>query len=196
MLLTLLCDGLRFLFLCLRPSPALAAENLFLRKQLALYQERYAKPRRVTNTTRRILHTNVTAHPTAQWRLQQLREAILSDHNYGFLIHDGGIIFSREFDQSVHNFGLQVHRTPVQSPKANAICERLLGMLRRECLDFVIPLTEDHCRRVLKDWVRHYNAGRPHMALGPGIPRPPSSRPGPLHAHRHRLPEHLRLVAR
>jgi putative transposase len=128
--------------------------------------------------------------------LQQLREAILSDHTYGFLIHDRDSIFSREFDQSVRNLGLQVHRTPVRSPKANAVCERLLGMLRRECLDFVMPLTEDHRRRVLKDWVRHYNAGRPHMALGPGIPRPPLSRPGPPHAHRHWLPEHLRVVAR
>jgi putative transposase len=55
MLLTLLCDGIRFLCLCLRPSPALAAENLFLRKQLALYQERHVTPRRITHTTRMAL---------------------------------------------------------------------------------------------------------------------------------------------
>jgi putative transposase len=150
----------------------------------------------IEHATHRILHTNVTAHPTTQWTLRQLREAILSDHTYGFLIHERHSIFACEFDQSVRNLGLQVLRTPVRSPQANAICERLLGTLRRECLDFVILLTEDHLRRVLKDWVRHYNAGRPHMALGPGIPRPSSSRLGPLHAHRHRLPEHLWVVAR
>jgi transposase InsO family protein len=80
-------------------------------------------------------------------------------------------------------------------PQANALCERLLGTLRRECLDFVIPLTEHHLRRLLHKWVVHYNRGRPHMALGPGIPQPPASLPAPLQAHRHRLPDHLHVMA-
>jgi putative transposase len=71
----------------------------------------------------------------------------------------------------------------------------LLGTLRRECLDFLIPLTEDHLRRLLQEWVPYYNTSRPHMSLGPGIPQPPASLPVPRQAHRHRLPEHLRVQA-
>jgi transposase InsO family protein len=99
--------------------------------------------------TRRILHVNVTAHPTALWALQQLRDAIPSDHAYRFLIHDRDSIFSPQLDQQVRHLGLRVLKTPPQSPQANAICERLIGTLRRECLDFLIPLTEPHLRCLL-----------------------------------------------
>jgi putative transposase len=139
------------------------------------------------HATRRMLHANVTAHPTAPWTLQQLREAIPSDHRYRFLVHDRDTIFSQHLDQSIRHLGLQVLKTPPRTPQANAICERVLGTLRRECLDYMIPLTEHHLRRLLHEWVQHYNAGRPHMALGPGIPP---------QTHRHRLPKHLRVVAR
>jgi len=148
------------------------------------------------HASRRILRTNVTSHPTAAWTMQQLREAIPTDHTYRFLIHDRDAIFSRDLDQRVRHLGLRVLKTPPQSPQANALCERLLGTLRRECLDFLIPLTEHHLRRLLHEWVRHYNAGRPHMALGPGIPQPPPPSSVPLQAHRHRLPTHLHVVAR
>jgi putative transposase len=283
-LLTLLYDGVRFLGLCLCPSPTLAAENLFLRKQLAMYQERHVKPRRTTSATRivlawlsrwfdwqqalavvqpttflhwhrqafrlfwrwksrpgrppiltelqalirqiardnptwgqerianelllklslcvsprtvrkymprgldpsrrnritsqrwltfvrphaqgivacdfcvvvtvtfrllyafavmehatrRILHVNVTVHPTAEWTRQQLREATPADHSYRFLIHDRDSIFSQDLDHRVRNVGLQVLKTPPRVPQANALCERLLGTLRRECLDFMV----------------------------------------------------------
>jgi transposase InsO family protein len=144
---------------------------------------------------RRILHTSVTAHPTASWTLQQLREASPADHAYRFLIHDRDSIFSQHLDHSVRNLGLTVLKTPPQSPQANALCERLIGTLRREGLDFLIPMTENHLRAVLHQWVQHYHIGRPHMRLGPGIPQLPASFPAPLHAHRHRLPTHLRVVA-
>jgi putative transposase len=148
------------------------------------------------HATRRIMHTNVTAHPTASWTLQQLREAIPAGHPYCFLIHDRDSIFSRELDHGIRNLGLRVLKTPPQTPQANALCERLLGTLRRECLDFVIPLTENHMQRLLVAWLPHYNHGRPHMSLGPGIPQPRSPLPTTLHAHRHRLPPSLRVVAR
>jgi transposase InsO family protein len=147
------------------------------------------------HATRRILHCNVTAHPTADWTLQQLREALPSEHTYHFLIHDRDSIFSQALDQHIQHLSLRVCKTPVRSPQANALCERLLGTLRRECLDFLIPLTESHLRCLLQEWVPHYNTSRPHMALGPGIPHPPPSLPVPRQAHRHQLPAHLRVRA-
>ena len=97
--------------------------------------------------TRRIVHCNVTSHPTAAWTLQQFREAIPTDHHYRFLIHDRDAIFSGDLDRELQAFGVKVLRTPVQAPKANAYCERLVGTVRRECLDFLIPLNEKHLRR-------------------------------------------------
>lgn len=120
--------------------------------------------------SRRILHCNVTAHPTAAWTLQQFREAVASDHNYRFLIPDRDAIFSTEVDAELKTFRLKVLPTPAQAPKANAYCERLIGTIRRECLDYVIPLSEKHLRKILQEWVAHYNRGRPHSSLGPGIP--------------------------
>jgi transposase InsO family protein len=150
----------------------------------------------IEHVSRRLLHVNVTAHPTAAWTLQQLRDAIPSDHHYRFLLHDRDRIFSQTLDRSIGLLALRVLKTPPHCPQANAICERVLGTLRREALDFVIPLTENHLRRILQDWVRYYNASRPHMSLGPGIPQPPPSLPVPLQVHRHRLPEHLCVMSR
>jgi putative transposase len=108
--------------------------------------------------SRRILYCNVTAHPTAEWTLQQVREAMPNEQKHRFLIHDRDSIFSAEFDQELaQGFGLRVLRTPPQSPTANAYCERLAGTIRRECLDFLIPLNERHLRRLLHEWVGHYN---------------------------------------
>ncbi len=144
--------------------------------------------------TRKLLHIHVTDHPTATWTQQQLREAIPSDHDYRFLIHDRDCIFSSQLDQSITCMGLRVLRTPYRSPKANGFCERVIGTLRRECLDFLIPLTENHLRIVLKNWLTHYNHGRPHSSIGPGIPDPPADLPVTLQKHRHRIPGHLKVV--
>ena len=123
--------------------------------------------------SRRILHCNVTAHPTAAWSVQQFREAVASDHSSRFLIHDGDSIFSTEVDDELTAFGLKVLRTPVQAPNANAYCERLMGTIRRECLDSVIPLNEKHLRTFLREWVAHYNQGGPHSKLGATHTRSP-----------------------
>jgi transposase InsO family protein len=111
--------------------------------------------------TRRILHCNVTAHPSAEWTLQQCREAISCDHLYRFLIRDRDSIFSAEVDDQLKAFGLRVLRTHARAPQANAYCERLVGTVRREYLDFMIPLGEKHLSRILAEWVTHYNQGRP-----------------------------------
>jgi putative transposase len=141
--------------------------------------------------SRKILHCNVTAHPTATWTLQQFREAIPGDHQYKFLIHDHDSIFSAMLDRELEAFGVRVLRTPVRAPQANAHCERLVGTVRRECLDFLIPLSERHLRMMLKEWVCHYNQARPHMSLGPGIPEQPMEWTTSLSRtrSRHQLPE-------
>jgi len=121
--------------------------------------------------SRRILHCNVTAHPSPEWTLQQFRQTLSGERSYRFVIHDRDAIFSADLDHELaEGFGLRVLKTPAQSPQANAYCERLIGTMRRECLDFLIPLNERHLRRSIRQWVGHYNGGRPHSSLGPGIP--------------------------
>ena len=119
--------------------------------------------------SRRLVHFNVTEHPTADWTLQQLREALPGDHDYKFLLHDRHKTFSACLDHEVESWGIQILRSPVRAPTANAHCERLIGTMRRECLDYVIPLNASHLRRILHEWSCHYNNGRPHRSLGPGI---------------------------
>jgi transposase InsO family protein len=143
--------------------------------------------------SRRLLHCKVTAHPTAGWTLQQFREAIPSDHGYRFLIHDRDTIFSEEVDEHLQAFGLKILRTPVQAPKANAYCERLMGTIRREWLDFLIPLNEKHLRRELREWVTDYHSGRPHSSLGPGIPNSPEHSRRSPRIRRHELPAACRI---
>ncbi len=129
----------------------------------------------IEHGTRRLAHVNVTAHPSADWTLQQLREVIGdNDDHHKYLIHDRDRIFANYLDDSTRALGVEVLRSPIASPKANAICERVIGTIRRECLDWVIPLSEGHLRSILKSWVEHYNGGRPHSALGPGVPDPPA----------------------
>jgi hypothetical protein len=87
-------------------------------------------------------------------------------------------------------------RTPVQAPKANAYCERLMGTIGRECLDYVIALSEKHLRTIMREWVTHYNQGRPHASLGPGVPDS-GNRPQPRpRIDGHELPADCRIRAR
>ena len=139
--------------------------------------------------SRRLVHFNVTSHPTAEWTLQQFREAIDSERDYRFLIHDRDKIYSKELDRSVRAFGVRVLKTPYRSPQANSYCERLIGSIRRECLDFLIPISERHLRRILRAWKTHYNQGRPHSSLGPGLPEPRQNLPAAIQKHRHHLPK-------
>jgi putative transposase len=120
--------------------------------------------------SRRLIHFNATEHPTSEWTLQQLREALPGDQEYKFLLHDRHKTFSAGLDEEVKRWGIAVLKSPAHTPTANAFCERLIGSVRRECLDYLIPLNESHLKRTLREWVRHYNGGRPHQSLGPGIP--------------------------
>jgi putative transposase len=151
----------------------------------------------IEHGARRLLHLNVTAHPTAAWTLQQLREAVGYEDRYRYLIHDRDSIFAKGLDESIEGLGLKVLKSPPRSPMANAICERVIGTIRRECLDWLIPLCEAHLRAILKDWRTHYNRSRPHMALGPGVPDPPPTLAlAAKQSTRYRLGEHLMIRAR
>jgi transposase InsO family protein len=142
----------------------------------------------IEHSTRRLAHINVTTNPSADWTLQQLREVVGSGGGHRYLIHDRDRIFAKYLDQSIRALGVEVLRSPVASPQANAICERVIGTARRECLDWLIPISGAHLRAILKCWVTHYNGGRPHSALGPGVPDPPRGAAiVPMSKSRHRL---------
>lgn len=145
--------------------------------------------------SRRLVHVNVTSHPTAAWTLQQFREIFAVPHVYRFVLHDRDSIYSPWLNAALAAMGVRVLRTPVQTPQANAFCERLLGSLRRECLDFLIPFGEEHLRRALRAWRLHYNRGRPHSSLGPGLPEP-GAEPLVATITGHCLPRGMRVVAR
>src|SRR5216683_1401000 len=127
----------------------------------------------IEHSTRRLAHVNVTTNPNADWTLQQLREVVGNGGGHRYLIHDRDRIFAKRLDDSIRALGVEVLRSPVASPKANAICERVIGTARRECLDWLIPVSDAHLRAILRCWVTHYNGGRLHSALGPGVPDPP-----------------------
>jgi putative transposase len=142
--------------------------------------------------SRRILHCNVTDHPTAEWTTQQFREFLTFDHPFRFVIHDRDAIFAASVDHALKGFGVRALTTPVRAPTANAFCERLVGTLRRDCLDYLIPFNQRHLRRILSEFTVHYNLGRPHSSLGPGIPEPPQDSVS-ASGHRHQLPAGYRI---
>jgi putative transposase len=144
--------------------------------------------------TRRILHWNVTEHPTAEWTVQQFRSVLTGEEPYRFIVHDRDAVFSPAVDDALRSMNLRVLKTPRRAPQANAFCERLIGTARRECLDHVIPLNERHLRKILAEWVPHYNRGRPHASLGPGIPEPPTLTVARLADHQ--IPQAHRVAAR
>ena len=151
----------------------------------------------IEHGTRRLAHINVTAHPTADWTLQQLREVVGNGGRHRYLIHDRDQIFAKHLDDSIRALGVEVLRSPVASPKANSLCERVIGTARRECLDWLIPMSEAHLRAILKCWVTHYNGGRPHSALGPGVPDPPQNQEAiPKLETRHRLAADALVLAK
>jgi transposase InsO family protein len=151
----------------------------------------------IEHGSRRLVRVAVTAHRSAAWTLRQLREVVGFDRAHQYLIHDRDSVFARSLDDSIRNLCLTVLKSPPQSPKANAICERVIGTIRRECLDWLIPLSESHLRSIRRAWAGHYNHGRPHMALGPGVPDPPSDVvPSAKSLTRHRIGERLGVRVR
>ena len=119
----------------------------------------------IDHDRRRIRHWNVTEHPNAPWIWQQMIEATAWGQQPGFLIRDRDRSDGGDFIARARRIGIETILTPVRAPNANAIAERVIGTLRRECLDHVIAVNERHRRRVLGEYVQHYNAMRPHRSL-------------------------------
>ena len=114
----------------------------------------------------------MTPNPTAAWVWRQVFEATPWGHKPRHLLRDRDAVYGRDFRARAERVGIDAIATPVRSPRANAIVERVIGTLRRECLDHIIVLDEQHLRSVLAEFVRYYNRDRPHRTLGLQTPEP------------------------
>lgn len=116
----------------------------------------------------------VTAHPTGDWTVQQARNLALTlggrFEDIRFLVRDRGSNFTASFDAVFQAAGTRIVRTAVQAPRMNAVCERLIGTLRREFLDRMLILGERHLRSVLAEYQVHYNTARPHQGIAQRVP--------------------------
>jgi putative transposase len=128
---------------------------------------------------RRILHFKVTRHPTAEWVVQQLREAFPEPGPYRYIVFDRDSTFNNEVDTFLKATGLEPKRTSVQAPWQNGIAERWVGSCRREILDHVIALDEAHLRRLMRDYVNYHHEDRIHDGLSKDTPnrRPIEQKP-------------------
>ena len=135
----------------------------------------------IAHGRRELVHVNVTSNPTAAWVWRQLIEATPWGNKPRHLLHDRDAVYGRDFRRRARRTGIDAIATPVRSPRANAVVERVIGTLRRECLDHVIVLDEQHLRSVLAEFVRYYNQDRPHRTLGLQAPEPKlRPRTGPI----------------
>jgi transposase InsO family protein len=129
--------------------------------------------------SRRVVHFGVTDSPTDAWTAQQLREAMPFGQAPKYLIRDNDSKYGATFARVAAGAGIKVLKTPVKAPNANAICERFLRSVRRECLDHFFVLSQRHLSRILKAYVAYFNQERPHQGLAQQIPIPtPQSSPG------------------
>ncbi len=127
---------------------------------------------------RRVLHFNVTENPTGRWVIQQLRETFPDEPAHRYLIYDNDSIFSAAVTRAIESFEIDPQRTAFRSPWQNGTAERFVGTVRRELLDHVVVLNEDHLRRLLREYVDYYNSERVHTAIGDApFGRPVESRP-------------------
>ena len=128
----------------------------------------------IEHGTRRMHLGGVTANPTGEWAEQQARNLAISlgerFEDFRFLVRDRGSNFTASFDAIFAASGIRILRTAVQAPRMNAICERLVGTLRREVLDRMLILDKAHLCAVLAEYQAHYNAARPHQGIGQHVP--------------------------
>jgi putative transposase len=129
---------------------------------------------------RRILHFNVTAHPTAEWTGQQLREAFPFEEVPRYVLRDRDGIFGADFTKEVRNLGIEEVLSAPRSPWQRAYIERVIGSIRRECIDHVIVFNEETLRRHMKSYVQYYHETRTHLSLEKDTPASRSVQPPDL----------------
>jgi hypothetical protein len=147
--------------------------------------------------TRRVYVSGVTANPVGEWVTQQARNLALHlaerSRVVKFLVRDRDAKFTASFDEVFHTEGIRVIKTPVRAPRANAIAERFVGSVRRECLDRSLILGRRHLEQVLAEYLAHYNDHRPHRALDQQAPEAlraapvPIDKPDPLQLRRNEI---------
>ena len=121
----------------------------------------------------------MTAHPTAPWVWRQIIQATPWNATPRFLIRDRDRSYGRDFVRRARAIGIATVLTPIQAPQANALAERVIGTIRRECLDHLIVVNERHLRGVLGEYIAYYNTARPHRSLGLRPPSGPRGLPAP-----------------
>jgi len=131
---------------------------------------------------RRVVHFNVTEHPTAVWTAQQIIEAFPEETAPRFLLRDRDQIYGEEFRQRIAGMKIEEVVTAARSPWQNPFVERIIGSIRRECLDHVIVLSENHLRRILKSYFEYYHRSRTHLSLAKDAPEPRAKQPPELGA--------------
>lgn len=128
----------------------------------------------IEHHTRRLHVAGITGNPDGAWTAQQARNLAMSTgirlEQMRFLTRDRGGQFTKGFDAVFESCGLQILKSPAQAPRANAICERMIGTLRRELLDRILIVNQAHLRTVPAEYALHYNTARPHQGIGQRVP--------------------------
>lgn len=124
----------------------------------------------LSHDRRRVVHFNATEHPTAQWTAQQLVEAFPFDTAPRYLQRDRDAVYGKKFRQRIKSLGIEEVVAAPRSPWQNPYAERVIGTIRRECLDHVIILNERHLRRILREYIEYYNTCRTHLSLNKDPP--------------------------
>jgi transposase InsO family protein len=124
----------------------------------------------MSHERRKILHLSTTAHPSAEWIARQLTEAVGWDRAPHYIIRDRDGVYGEVFKRRLRAMGIRDRPTAPQSPWQNGCCERLIGSIRRECLDHVVILGERHLRHVLRSYAHYYNGTRTHLSLSKDSP--------------------------
>ncbi len=122
--------------------------------------------------SRRVIYVGVTRYPTDAWAAQQLREATAYGQGPKYLLRDNDSKFGAAFARVAHSSRIEILKTPYHTPRANAMCERFLGSVRRECLDHLFILHEKQLQRVLGAYIHYLNRARPHQGIRQQIPEP------------------------
>jgi transposase InsO family protein len=126
----------------------------------------------ISHERRRILHFDVTAHPTQDWLSRQMITAFQSNARPKYLLRDRDALYGQRFRDCIRAMEIQEVVTARQSPWQNIYVERVIGSIRSECLNHIIVVNENHLRRVLSSYVRYYNQARTHQSLGQDCPDP------------------------